>query len=208
MRSRLLVLTGLLLVVFSLGGGAYLLFGPAPFPPEEGALIRLGTGEGPVLVEFSSFSCPHCRRYWAHAFPPLYRQHLDPGAGPRYAVRHLARTPGDSLLNRLAYCAYRNWGEGGYLAFREGVLSLWPRLQPEGGQEGVLGVLMAAGVADEGLSACAESPWAKEQEERDLEAANRLLVSGTPTFFLGRKRFVGYRTYPEMLRLLAQHGAQ
>lgn len=200
---RLFLLFGLLLIVASLGGGAYLLLGPAPVPPGDGALIALGEAsprEGEI-TEFSTYGCPHCRRYALQVFPRLYHNLVETGK-VRYRIRLLTVYPGDSLLNRLSYCAYRRSGEA-FLEFRQGVLDFYSRLDPGSrSPEDLAFMLLELGLADGELLDCAHSPAALEQEARDEAMARRLSISATPTLFVGRKRLLGFRTYEEVVRML------
>lgn len=200
---RFVLLFGFLLVLTSLGAGAYLLLGPAPVPPGEGALIALGEASpgGGEITEFSTYGCPHCRRYALSVFPRLYRDLVETGK-VRYRIRLLTAYPSDSLLNRLSYCAYRRSGEA-FLEFRQGVLEFYSRLDPGNrSSEDLASMLLELGLADGELLDCAHSPEALEQEARDQAMARRLSISTTPTLFVGRKRLLGFRTYEEVVRAL------
>ena len=183
---------GLVLILLSSPVGLWLFLAPRlAYPGEEGGLL-LAEGK-PLVVEFSSWGCPYCRRYGQEVFPLLFRRLLEDGGG--YRVHFLDLYPGDRVLNALAYCAYREGGREAFLAFRKGVLEGYADL-PLGRKEGVNEReleerLLVLDLATPSLLECAEEDWVAERGKADLEAARRAWVSATPTLFLGRVRLVG-----------------
>lgn len=173
------------------------LLGPPPFPPEEGALVWLAEGT-PVLTEFTSFGCPHCRRYTQESLEAAIAFARERGYG--YAARHLNLHPGDGLLNRAAYCAYEAGGAELYLQVRLALVERYNRLYPYDSLWALEGELYEAGLPVEELAPCLRKAGPHPQEALDEKAAKRLSLWATPTFFLGEKRLVGY---PGRVRLLA-----
>uniref|UniRef100_A0A7C5RDT2 Thioredoxin-like fold domain-containing protein n=1 Tax=Thermus caliditerrae TaxID=1330700 RepID=A0A7C5RDT2_9DEIN len=175
----------------------HLLLGPPSFPPEEGALVRLAEGS-PTLTEFTTFGCPHCRRYTTEVLRTALEEARNKGYG--YAVRHLNLHPGDGLLNRAVYCAYETGGKELYLQVRLLLVEAYARLYPYDSLQRLEGELHRAGLPVEDLTHCLRTPGQHPQEVLDEEAARRLNLAATPAFFLDGKRLLGY---PGRARFLA-----
>lgn len=146
-----------------------------------------GPADAPVvIIEFSDFNCPYCGRF-ARETLPLLREDYE--GRIRFVYRDYPIL-GDSSLQAAiaAECAndqvafwdfhdllfenQRTFNQGMFIQFGE-----------------TLGLDM------EQFTACQNDPAVRDEVIADYEAASRLRVSGTPTFFINGRRVVGAQPY-------------
>lgn len=143
----------------------------------------LGPPDAPiVIVEFSDYNCPYCRRFHQETFRPL----LEAYSGQiRFVYRDFPITSQESFnAAQAAECA---GDQGGYWEFHDALFS---------GRHG-LGLEAYRSYADElGLDAqelvrCVEEGRYAQEVQADARYASQLGVSGTPTFFINGIPLVG-----------------
>lgn len=145
---------------------------------------RMGPAEAPVtIVVFSDFQCPFCGMLMSRL-----RQLRD--AYPREVAvvyRHypIADHPHAAAAARASECAA---DQGRFSAFHDALFSA----QDSIGAVGWGRFAATAGVADiKRFEACAAATSPLPALERDVAAARRLRVSGTPTLLINDLRFHG-----------------
>jgi protein-disulfide isomerase len=155
-------------------------------PPDEKVRVDvsgvpvLGRADAPVtLVEFTDLECPFCRSFHVGTFERLKREYIDTGK-----VRFITRDfPLDFHPNaRPAALAVRCAGEQGkFWEMRHGVTLAAAALSSE-----VYDRLGRELGLDSGrFSACIAADRYRADIDRDVAAALKAGVSGTPTFVLG-----------------------
>jgi protein-disulfide isomerase len=155
-------------------------------PPDEKVRVDvsgvpvLGRADAPVtLVEFTDLECPFCRSFHVGTFERLKREYIDTGK-----VRFITRDfPLDFHPNaRPAALAVRCAGEQGkFWEMRHGVTLAAAALSSEVYDR--LGRELGLDAAR--FSACIAADRYRADIERDVAAALKAGVSGTPTFVLG-----------------------
>jgi protein-disulfide isomerase len=147
-----------------------------------GALeYTLGRPDAPLtVVEFTDYQCPYCRRFQAETWPRLKRNWIDTGK-VRFIVRdlpleiHSAARPAAEA----AHCA----GEQGlFWRMHDRLLGVHADLSPQGleGYARTLGLDMSR------FNACVAAHKYSADIARNIAEANRLELSGTPAFIIGR----------------------
>jgi len=135
-----------------------------------------------VIVEFSDFNCPYCRKFHSETFTPLLEAYPDQ---IRFVYRDFPITSQESFVAaQAANCAGR---QGSYWEFHDALFS------------GGLGLGRAAyeaygerlGLDVQALAACIAGGTEQDEVEADARAAAALGVSGTPTFFINGIALVG-----------------
>ena len=142
----------------------------------------LGSDQAPVvLLEFTDFHCPYCRRHMLKVLPSLLQEYVNCGK-LRYVFFDFpvaAKHPNAfdaALAARCASDQRRYWDVHNWL-FES---SQWFD------RERLLGRVNAVGLDVPEFLACLDSGKYADAVRSNLERGVQLLVRGTPTFFVGR----------------------
>jgi protein-disulfide isomerase/uncharacterized membrane protein len=172
--------------------------------------IELGEspGRGPanapvVLVEFSDFECPHCKRLSqalkdaAAREPELFRYHFK-----HYPMDASCNDGLDGVMHKRAcaaavamVCAQRQgraWQMHDRLFLNQRAL----------GPAQIETYALSIGIDIEGFRACQKDKSALEAVRRDIAQGDRLGVQGTPTWFANGMREMGARDPDDLLGIL------
>ncbi len=176
--------------------GAALLMAGAPAmaqdttAPKEGEMTKvvemaLGAEDAPVtMIEYSSFTCPHCANFHKDVFPDLKKDYIDTGK-VRFIYREVYFDRFGLWAGMLARCA----GEDKYFGF----VDLLMRQQREwlgGGEPATIVANLKklgkiAGMDDDTMEACLlDQETAKALVEEYQKTSTADDISGTPTFMI------------------------
>jgi protein-disulfide isomerase len=156
---------------------------PAKVQLDDTELHALGSATARVvLVEFTDYQCPFCKRFHDRTWPDLRRDYVDTGKA-RYVVRDMPLSFHAMALPaaEAARCA----GEQG---------KFWPLHDALfAGQEKlsvatIRKTALDLGVAAEAFDQCLKNPATRQAIEADVAEGERLGVNGTPGFVLAEKR--------------------
>jgi protein-disulfide isomerase len=143
----------------------------------------IGSANAPVvLVEYTDYECPFCRRFHERTWPELKQRYVDTGK-VRLEVRDMPLSFHDSALPAalVARCAGR---QGKFWPVFDALLG-----KPEAlTKEGPLRIAAAAGVAMPLLEQCLRDPSVRQAIDADTQDAERIGVDGTPGFVIARRR--------------------
>jgi protein-disulfide isomerase len=158
---------------------------------------RIGPENARVtIVEFADFQCPFCQRAWVDLHEVLAKHPEDVAL----VYRHYPLPIHEQALPaaRAAHCASR---QGGFAAFHDVLFAQFDSV----GTRSWEAFARDAGLRDPAaIAACAADTSAVESIERDLAAAERLGVDGTPTFLINERFVVGYPGEGELARLVME----
>ena len=150
----------------------------------------LGQRDAPVeVVEYFSFSCPHCERFHRELFPWLERDYVDRGK-----VLFVAR---DFPLNIAALTAAKAARCGGDGRYFELVDVLWGDWDLWIGEKDVkpplLRLMTANGIAAETAARCLDDGGDVERGilESMKSAIDQIGIDGTPTFLINGRKLAG-----------------
>lgn len=142
---------------------------------------RIGSSAAAVaVVEFSDYQCPYCRDFHARIYPRLKKEFVDTGAVqfvhkdlPLKSI-HPQALPA-ALAAGCAGLQKKFWPMHEALYANQGKLSpaLYPRLARE------------LGLDEPKFSACLADPAREQFVMRDTLEAQKLGISGTPSFVIG-----------------------
>jgi protein-disulfide isomerase len=153
---------------------------PLPDAPVslEGAKLR-GSPEATVaIIGYTDFQCPYCAAFARDVLPSIDKTYIQPGR-VLLAFRHLPLTsihPAAETAARLAECA----------AEHDGFWTLHDRLfQNQPSLTEASAARMAEELGIKGIHSPDCMSRAADRVNADIESANTLHVSATPTFLLG-----------------------
>jgi protein-disulfide isomerase len=141
----------------------------------------LGKADAPnVLIDYASFTCPHCATFFVAVFPVLRQQWIDTGK-LRFVLRHF---PSDQIAThaaQLAECAGSDkFFERTVLLFRKQVE--W--LTGDDPMQELVKVLTSDGLDAERAKACLADDQHLDKVIADVQSGQTLGVHYTPTLFI------------------------
>jgi protein-disulfide isomerase len=141
----------------------------------------LGAADAPVtVVEFTDYQCPFCKRFIQSTFPLLKRDFIDTGK-VRWIVRDLPLGfhPNANKAAQAAHCAGE---QGKFWEMRDTLF----RNNANLGIERLPGYAREIGLDVDAFDACLSSDRHQAQITEDSQEANRIRVTGTPSFVIGK----------------------
>jgi protein-disulfide isomerase len=152
--------------------------------------MMMGDPKAPVtVIEYASTTCPHCAHFYETTFPELKKRYIDTGK-IRYIYREFVLNQLDAAAVMLLRCTekdkYFPLLDAFFLKQKE-----WVVQQPI---PPLLALAKQAGFTEESFNACLDTQKnAKSKELLDKiearnQAAQKLGVNSTPTFFVNGKK--------------------
>lgn len=149
-----------------------------------------GSAEAPlVIVEYASFSCPHCAHFQTEAWPVIRDEFVETGQ-VRYVFRPMLTAPpqiaaiGMILSDCAAEDRYFNAVD---LLFSEQA-TIFQTAQAQGDVNAVYDRIAAAvGLSEEALTSCFNDPLMSEAVNAAAGQANTDGIAGTPSFIIAGK---------------------
>jgi protein-disulfide isomerase len=170
----------------------------------QGSKASKGPGNAPVvIVEFSDFECPYCRKAATILRDNVMKAHK---ADVRLVFRNYPLSSHSWATNaaELGACILRQ-DVGGFWAYHDYVFSHPERLSSDTYAQDILRILtrnypsLNASVA---LS-CASSHDTAPEVEADIKLGNTVGVSGTPTLFINGRRVAGAHDAAYLERIIS-----
>lgn len=158
----------------------------------DGAKIRGNQYAKLVVIEFSDFTCRFCGLFAREVQPGLLRDFVDTGL-VQWAFRHLALGDGEARLPaHAAECAAE---QGAFWRMHDVLFKVHPGLSTSelNSHAGLLGLNLPR------FQSCLGS-WKADILTRDVEIAESLSITGTPTFAFGRRSTTGSITLERVVR--------
>ncbi len=150
-----------------------------------------------VIIEFSDYQCPYCRRFWSSTYQRLREVY---GDKVRFVYRDfpLAQIHPDALGAAIAAnCAGE---QGQYWAFHDRLFEQASGL----GLDAYLAYAKALGLDLDAFRACLDDPQQRAEVLADQADGARLGVSGTPTFFINGIPLVGAQPFEAFQQIIEQ----
>jgi protein-disulfide isomerase len=166
-------------MVSTVGGRSAAAAPARPAPPDP---MALGNADAPLMiVEFSDYQCPYCRRFHAEVLPELRRNYIDTGK-VRLVFKdlplpmHREALPA-AVAARCAAAQGKYWEMNEALFANQADLSadLYPR------------IAKALGLDLKGFEACRADPATAQTVMGDARGAQQFGLSSTPSFLIGRR---------------------
>ncbi len=158
---------------------------PRPFRPQEVSVAgspSMGEESADlVLVEFSDLQCPFCVRYYDETFPKIMENFIETGK-VRYVAREFPLSRIHPQAQRASEAALCAGEQDKYWELRAKIFANRQNLS----ESEVEGYAKEVGVDLEPWKACMETDHYREQVEKDLRDVQKLGITGTPSFVIGR----------------------
>lgn len=170
---------------------------PEGAPPDMAELMKapsfgdawLGKEDAPVtVIEYASLTCPHCAKFYGSVMRPFKEQFIDTGK-----VRFIYRPFPLNAIDLGAYTIAQCRGKDAFLPM---VDLLFARQEKwafvEKPFDALLATVKEAGFTQDSAVACLKNTAISDGLKATGDhAEEKLGVTGTPTFFINGKRYVG-----------------
>jgi protein-disulfide isomerase len=135
-----------------------------------------------VMIVYSDFLCPYCGRFARETLPSLVKAYVTSGQAA-ISFKHLpiATHAGAFEAAQGTECAAK---EQKFWVMHD---LLFADQKAFGDAQALRRVALAAGVTEQGWTACAQSDATRAKVEADALTAKTLRISGTPSFVFGRR---------------------
>ncbi len=163
----------------------------------------LGKPDAPnILIDYASFTCPHCANFNAAVMPVLRREWIETGR-MRVVHRHF---PSDGLATRASLLAECAGPEKFFAAvdtlFRTQVQWM---TAPDPTTE-LLSVLRDEGVTEESAAACVANDQLLDKVISDVQSGQTLGVRATPNLFINEENYGNPGSAEAIAQILRQVG--
>jgi protein-disulfide isomerase len=157
----------------------------APAAPREVATNAIGDPNAPVLmIEYASFTCPHCRDFHNEVFPSLKQEYIDTGK-VRFELREVYFEQFGLWAAQVARCAPQE-------RYFDVVEMIYERQQqwvmpndPSGTAAGLYAIGREVALTDAQMESCLmDAEWQKALVTRFQETATADGIEGTPSFVI------------------------
>ena len=208
---NILIVAGGIVAVAAIAAGVYFgtrpgASGPTPVAvaasPDKTALLGvqpsdhvLGAATAPVtLIEYASFTCPHCAHFNTLVLPDLKKKWIDTGK-VKLIYRDFPLDQAATKAAQLAECA----GNDRYYAVVDMIFANQPVWAAAADPIAELSKsLRIAGMGDAEVKACLANDAIANAVINDYRGGEVLGVSSTPTLFINGQQFKGARSVEEL----------
>ena len=154
----------------------------------EGAHILGNPDADVVMYEFSSYTCPFCKRFHDETFSDIKKNYIDTGK-ILYVYKHFTRNQVDVVAANAAECA----GEQG--KFFEYSNKIYANQAALSDQEAFSRFASELGLNTQEFDTCFESQKYSQKASQNLQEGQANGVTGTPGFIIGGKLIPGAQPY-------------
>lgn len=155
---------------------------PSGLPAVTAADHVLGRADAPVtVVEYASFTCPHCAAFHNDVLPAFKARYIDTGK-VRLIHRNLPTAPANvaAAAAAVALCA----APGKYFDVAAAFMRNQAALPTTGAAPWFEAGIAASGRTRDEMETCLETPASRETLEAQIDGARAAGVTGTPSFFV------------------------
>lgn len=207
MDKQKLILPASILIAAVLVSGALLFSkkdsGGVPNTPPE--VVEVSADNDPMLgdkdakvmiIEFSDFQCPFCRKFWREALASIRKEYVDTGKAKLvYRDFPLSGHPAAHISAQASECAHE---QGKYWEMHDKMFSEQDK-QGEGtvtyGENELKKWAKEIGLNTNQFNQCLSSGKYKAEVDKDFQDGNAAGVTGTPTVYVNGKKIVGAQEF-------------
>lgn len=167
--------------------------------PVVGDVVLGDPNAAVTIIEYASFTCPHCASFHQNTWPRFKEEYVDTGK-----VKFIMREVYFDKYGLWAGMTARCGGEKGYYPMVDTFLkkqSSWARSQDVGAEIQKIG--RRAGLSNDQLSAClADRDYAKTLLESYQKNAAEDAVRSTPTFIINGEQHSGSMSFEDFSKIV------
>ncbi|MGG1675424.1 DsbA family protein [Neobacillus sp. NRS-1170] len=164
----------------------------------------LGESSAPVkIVEFGDYKCPYCKNFNDSLFPNIQKDFIDTGKASFYFMNYSFINVDSTRSAKFAEAVFKELGNEKFWEFHE----LLYKKQPDDSKaeqmdiytESFLKEILSEIASDAEVKKVVSTynnGQTKEAWEKDMNAANKLSITSTPTIFINGVKFEG-NTYDD-----------
>jgi protein-disulfide isomerase len=208
---NILIVAGGVVAVAAIAAGVYFGTrlsspGPAPTPvaqtADKATLLSaqptdhvLGDPKAPItLIEYASFTCPHCAHFSVAVLPEVKQKWIDSGK-VKLVYRDFPLDQTALKAAQLAECA----GKDRYFGVVEMIFATQQKWATASDPIGELAKsLRIAGMSEADVKACLANDKVQNDVIADYKGGETLGVNSTPTLFINGEQFKGARSVEEL----------
>ena len=140
-----------------------------------------------VIVEFSDYECPFCKRHFSQTVPQIKKNYIDTGK-VRWVYRDLIAVPAHNptAMTEALYaeCAKKIGGNKKYFAMHDKILSL-TNSNGQGTGKKPKELASAIGIDASKFLSCVNKKEFEDEIKKDFQDADKAGIRGTPGFVIG-----------------------
>lgn len=210
---NILIIAGGLVAVAAIAAGVYFgtrpaTTGPAPVPvaataaPDKAALLQVqpndhveGDPKAPItLIEYASFTCPHCAHFNTVEMPEIKKKWIDTGK-VKLVYRDFPLDETAARAAQLAQCA----GNDKYFAVVDMIFSGQANWATASDPLAELAKsFRIAGMGEKEVKACLANPAVADAVINSYRQGEQVGVNSTPTLFINGEKYTGARSLEEL----------
>ena len=158
----------------------------------------MGAPNAPItVVEYADLHCPICASFANNAFATIKSEYVDTGK-IRWVFRHYAVVTSNSdIAAQGSECASDQNKFWEFIAAVYANQTQWlgPEASPKSDADTMTSLKALAtqlGLSNATFDPCIDGGGKKSRVDSDISSGNALGVTGTPTFFIGNQKVVGF----------------
>jgi protein-disulfide isomerase len=158
--------------------------GPLAVTPQDRVL---GNADAPItIIEFASFTCPHCAHFAADVLPKLKKKWIDTGKA-RLVLRAFPRDEADLQAAMVTQCAPPEK----YYPLVDTLFEMQEKwVVAKDWHAALQSIALLGGISKKDFDACVANKQLEDQVAQSrLTATQQLGVNSTPTFFVNGKKY-------------------
>lgn len=164
---------------------------------QQGAVVSVSVDDDPflgqfdapvVMIEFSDFECPFCKRFWEQSLPQIKTNYIDTGK-VKFVYRDLPLPIHDPLATQealAANCARDQRGDEMYFRYHDEIFISTTSGGTGIPKEGLYAIASDLGLDGERFRQCLDSEQFKDEVSEDIAEAQKVGAAGTPTLLIGK----------------------
>lgn len=149
----------------------------------------LGDADAPiVMIEFSDFECPFCKRFYDNTLPQIKENYIDTGK-VKFVYRDFPLPFHNPMATKEAIASNCAREQGGDTKFFEYHDEIFNRTESNGNglnDADLRTIAQDVGLDMDEFNSCIQDDAQEQEVENDVEAARTTGVTGTPGFIIGR----------------------
>jgi len=178
--------------------------GAARAEPVLGDIV-MGEAAAPVtIIEYASFTCPHCAAFAVETFPQVKQAYIDTGKA-RYILREVYFDKYGLWASMTARCG----GEAAFYPMADQFLKkqkVWTGVSPDQIPAEIKKIGRLNGLSDAQFNAClSDSDYARTLVDTYKANATADGVTATPTFLINGEKASGEMSFEAFSALIEKH---